>query len=169
MAANSDPRRLFDARGLEAAVDAQRRARSLTWSDLAARLGVAASSMRGLDQRSNLESDTVLQMTRWLGRTVESFCPDLAGPHAAAAGDRASTGTVLRRDAKALHAALDTQRKAQGLTWDEAARAIWSGGPVSGRTLQQMRNGGRVNLYVLLACARWLGQPVSAFTRISEV
>lgn len=126
--------------------------------------------MRGLEQRSTLESDTVLQMTRWLGRSIESFCPDLAGPHeAAAAGDRASTGLVLRRDARALHDALDARRQVLGLTWDETALAIWAGGPASGRTLQQMHRGGRVNLYVLLACARWLDQPVAAFTRLSAV
>lgn len=170
MAAATDPHRLFDARALQAAVDARRRAQGLTWSDLARRLGVAASSLRGLDQRSALESDTVLQMTRWLGRSVESFCPDLEGPHdQGPAGDPASTGRVLRRDARALHTALEARRKDLGLTWDEAAAAIWPGGRLNGRTLRQMRKGGRVDLYVLLASARWLELPVSDFTQLSPV
>jgi len=58
-------------------------------------------------------------MLLWLDRSPESFLPNVSD-----ADDsrfrlpRLTRGHILRWDSKALHAALDTERKARGMTGD---------------------------------------------------
>ena len=63
----------FDAQALYAALDAQRQARHLTWQQLAAEIGVSASTITHTRIGGRMEVDGMLAMVRWLGRTVESF------------------------------------------------------------------------------------------------
>jgi len=63
----------FDAKALYAALDEQRRARGLTWADVARETGVAASTLKRTQDGGRLELDGALAMVTWLGRTVESF------------------------------------------------------------------------------------------------
>ena len=82
----------FDLHELQSSVNATRRARNLTWAAAPREVGVAASTLRGLDQRREVEGDGVLQILRWLGRTPESFVPGspLAGSHGLASRQRDS-------------------------------------------------------------------------------
>jgi hypothetical protein len=68
---------------------------------------------------------------------------------------------TIRFDAKALHAALDAQRKARGLAWSDVARETG----VSAPTMTRMKNGGRLEVDGMLAMVRWLGRTVESFTR----
>ena len=68
---------------------------------------------------------------------------------------------MIRFDAKALHAALDAQRKARGLTWAEVAREIG----VASATMTRMKEGGRLEVDGTLAMVRWLGRTIESFTR----
>jgi hypothetical protein len=63
----------FDAVALYHALDAQRQAHGLTWTQVAAEIGVAASTLTRTRLGGRLEVDGMLAMVRWLGRTVESF------------------------------------------------------------------------------------------------
>ena len=63
----------FDTAALYEALDAHRRARGLTWAEVAAETGVAASTLTRTRLGGRLEVDGMLSMVRWVGRTVESF------------------------------------------------------------------------------------------------
>jgi transcriptional regulator with XRE-family HTH domain len=66
-----------------------------------------------------------------------------------------------RFDTKALYVALDRQRVARGLSWQQVARAIG----VSPSTLTRTRDGGRLEVDGMLAMVAWLEQSVEAFVR----
>ena len=69
----------FDSVALWRALDAQRAARALTWTQVAAETGVSAATLTRTRQGGRMEVDGVLAMTAWLGRTVESFTRESAG------------------------------------------------------------------------------------------
>ena len=71
---------------------------------------------------------------------------------------------MVRFDAKALHAALDAQRAARGLTWTQVAAATG----VSAGTIARTRAGGRLEVDGMLAMVRWLGVPIETFVRESR-
>ena len=65
--------RRFDTRALHAALDRERVARGLTWSDVARQTGVSSSTLARMREGGRLEVDGMLAMVGWLGRTVEEF------------------------------------------------------------------------------------------------
>lgn len=69
----------FDTQALYDALDAQRTARGLTWTDVARETGVSTSTLTGTRRGGRLEVDGVLAMVRWLGREVESFAHEVGG------------------------------------------------------------------------------------------
>jgi len=71
MATNSAGR--FDAPALYAALDAQRSSRGLSWQQVAAEIGVSASTLTRTKHGGRMEVDGMLAMVHWLGRAVESF------------------------------------------------------------------------------------------------
>jgi transcriptional regulator with XRE-family HTH domain len=72
---------------------------------------------------------------------------------------------MRRFDAPALFAALDQQRTARGLTWDQVAREIG----VSAATIKRTQHVGRMEVDGMLAMVSWLGVPVETFVRDSEL
>jgi len=69
---------------------------------------------------------------------------------------------VSRRfDAAALFDALDAQRVARGLSWEQVAKEIG----VSAGTIKRTRDGGRMEVDGMLAMVGWLGVPVERFVR----
>ena len=77
MSRNSPGR--FNSAALYAALDAQRRSRDITWSQVAAEIGVSVSTITRTRHGGRMEVDGMLAMVRWLGRTVESFTFGYAG------------------------------------------------------------------------------------------
>lgn len=71
MASHSQGR--FNAAALYAALDAQRRARGMSWAQVAAAIGVSASTLTRTKRGGRMEVDGMLAMVRWLNRTAESF------------------------------------------------------------------------------------------------
>jgi len=67
---------------------------------------------------------------------------------------------VIRFDAQALFAALDTRREERGLTWNQVAAEIG----VAEATIKRTRLGGRMEVDGMLAMVKWLGVPVETFT-----
>jgi len=63
----------FDARALYAALDEQRRARGLSWREVATEVGVSASTLTRTKLGGRMEVDGMLAMVRWLGCSVERF------------------------------------------------------------------------------------------------
>ena len=68
---------------------------------------------------------------------------------------------MRRFDPAALFAALDQQRIARGLSWDQLAREIG----VSAATMKRTQQGGRMEVDGMLAMVGWLGVPVETFVR----
>jgi transcriptional regulator with XRE-family HTH domain len=166
MAAGSS---LLDQEALYLALDAQRRSRGLSWQAVADTIGVSASTIARVRQGGMLEADGVLAMVRWLGRTPESFtAARRSAPRGMAAGDRRTSGTYLRVDTRALHAALEAALASRGLTWQQVAREVSATLPVSGAMLTRLSRGGRVTIDVALALAGWLGRTVESLTRPSK-
>ena len=166
-------RRDFDLKALYAALDEQRRVRQLSWAAVAGEVSrhrtrlrpVASSTMTSLNVKPVGEGDGILQMLLWLGRSPESFVPDFVG-----ADDRRfqlpelARGQILRWDTRALHAALDTKRRARGLTWAQTAADI--GGFTPGM-LTNLSKGGRIGFPRVMRLVKWLDKPAVAFTRIA--
>lgn len=68
---------------------------------------------------------------------------------------------MIRFDARALYVALDEQRRAREMSWEQVAAAIG----VSTGTIMRTRTGGRLEVDGMLAMVSWLGVPVETFTR----
>ena len=165
----------FDVKALHAALDAQRQARGLSWSQVAREVStfretqaraVSASTITGLASRGAVEGDGVLQMLCWLGRTPESFVPGHPWATAeAAALPKVGPDRVLRFDARAIYTALDARRAEHGLTWAQVAREI---GGVQASGLTRLADGGRVTFPGVMRIFAWLERPAASFTRASE-
>lgn len=156
---------MFDIGALFDALDAQRRARGLSWAQAAREVGVSPSTLTGLRARRAVEGDGVLQMLLWLDRTPESFAGAFTDGTAERL-QRVRPDEVLRFDAASIHAALDEQRTARSLTWAQVARDI---GGVSASMLSHLAEGGRVSIPPIIRVIGWLGRPVVSFTRASKV
>jgi hypothetical protein len=63
----------FDAVALYHALDGERQARGLSWTQVSREIGVSVATMRRLKHGGRLEVDGALAMVGWLRRTVESF------------------------------------------------------------------------------------------------
>jgi hypothetical protein len=164
----------FDLRALYDAIDREREARGMTWTDVARGVNqhvtilrpIAVSTITGLKTKPAGEGDGVLQMLLWVGRTPESFVPGFARPDDERFRlRRPSRGQILRWDTKALHAALDSRRRARKITWTEAAREI--GGRVTSNTLTNLANGGRTGFPQVMRIVQWLERPAAEFTRVA--
>lgn len=128
---------------------------------------LSSSTIIGLGQREVVEGDGVLQMLRWLERTPESFVA--GGERSTRSSDAealpvAPPEKILRWDSAAIHAAVDGQRQARSMTWNEVAQEIGCGA----NTLRGLANGGRVSLPAVMRIIRWLHQPAAAFVRLAD-
>jgi transcriptional regulator with XRE-family HTH domain len=65
--------RRFDSSALFAALDRERLARGLTWTQLAAEIGVSASTIQRTRRGGRMEVDGMLAMVGWLGVPAETF------------------------------------------------------------------------------------------------
>src|SRR6186713_766459 len=136
-----DPQALFDA------VDAQRRERGMTWSELSQELHISTTTIKGMTKRKwGIELDGVIGLAHWGGRTVESFAGGDGGPPAGP-NSRGKFGRFLRFDTAALYAALNQERERRGMTWDQVAAEIWPAGPWGAKQLKGMARGGRSEVY----------------------
>jgi transcriptional regulator with XRE-family HTH domain len=63
----------FDASALFKALDSKRLERGLSWSQIAAEIGVSASTIRRTEKGGRMEVDGMLAMVYWLGVPVETF------------------------------------------------------------------------------------------------
>jgi hypothetical protein len=163
----------FDIDALYAALDAERLAHGMSWSEVVRAINslfknvparpISTSTVTGMRGRRALEGNGVLQMLVWLGRTPESFIRDRhESPRPDQILPRVDDSAILRFDTPAIFAALDTQRAARGMTWRQVATEI---GGINPAGLTRLANGGRVGFPDIMRIAEWLGRPVAEFTR----
>jgi len=187
------PTLTFNPQALLDAVDAERRARGLTWAELSRQLRISTTTIRSMPTRRwGIELDGVIGLARWLGRTVESFAGGDGGPPPRSAS-YADTGRALRFDTAGLYTALAKERERRGMTWELVAAEIWPAlsepsvmrveGPAlsepsvmrvegpSGRwganQLKALAKGGRADVDSALAICGWLGRTIQSFSRES--
>jgi transcriptional regulator with XRE-family HTH domain len=157
-------RHWFDRPALYAALDAQRRARGISWQQVARETGVAASTIVATKRVGLMETDGMLAMVRWLGCTPEKF---IRGSESQSVTQTPSeTAKFLaghRFNAKTLYQALDAQRRSRKMTWLEVAQEI--GGDISPPMLTRLAKGGRIGVHVMVSAVRWLGTTIEVFTR----
>jgi len=165
----------FSLQALFAALDAQRRARGLSWAGVIADMrghrerprgrALSASTITGTRFRKVAEGDGVLQMLRWLGRTPESLMPGRqAGEQPGAPLPEVPAGKVLRFDTGKLYAAVNARRVERGLTWQQAAKEM----RVEVSTLTHLRKGSRTAFPRVMRIVGWLRRPAAEFTRVSD-
>ena len=164
----------FDLKALYDALDERRRSLDMSWAAVARAINrfeasirpMATSTITGLATQAVAEGDGVLQMLLWLDRTPESFVAGFVGADAERYRlRRVENGGILRWDTKALHSAVDAQRQARGMTWKDVAAQI---GGVAPASLTGLAKGGRTAFPGVMRIVRWLGQPASGFTRVSN-
>lgn len=165
--------RAFDMKGLYAAMDAERQARRLSWTELTAEINepfrgatsipISVATIRDMPAKRSVTSAVVLQVLRWLGRIPESF---LSGRDAETTADKAlplgGPCRILRFDTRAMHAALDAERVRRHLTWKQVAAEV-PGFTVS--MLTNLATGPLIGFPRVMMIPQWLGVPAATFVR----
>jgi hypothetical protein len=165
----------FSLADLYGALDAERKKRALSWSEAARQMAresgnnsghrLSVSTIIATRTAKVAEADGILQMLVWLGRTPESFVAGHPSSDSARFQlPKVPPHKVLRFDTKALHAAVDQQRRAQKLTWLQVADAIGAGESA----LRHLAKGGRTSFPQVMRIVRWLKMPAADFTRASD-
>jgi transcriptional regulator with XRE-family HTH domain len=67
------PRASFDSAAFYGALDAARRARNLTWKDLAAQASVSASTLTRIGQGKRPDVDSLAALCHWAGLEADQF------------------------------------------------------------------------------------------------
>jgi hypothetical protein len=119
----------------------------------------------GLRTKAVAEGDGVFAMLTWLNRTPESFLPGADGGDLSGANRLPDVppASGLRFDAKKLHAAVNVQRVARGLTWQQVGREIGLGAA----TLTHLSRGGRTGFpHVMRSLAGWAGRSRNSLARL---
>jgi hypothetical protein len=164
---------VFDCSALFSALDAQRRDRGLDWGALATELWQQSSELNAqrtdhplcggaisrLSRRGATSCQYALFMLRWLRRAPEDF---LTGP-VVDVGDvalpEAGRDSRLRWNLNQVHAALNEQRRARGLTWAELAHEL----DCTPARLTNLRTAHFADMDLAMRVTQWLGQPSAAF------
>jgi hypothetical protein len=168
-----DPLYDFDMNAFHAALDAERSARHLSWTELTAEINepfrgtsslpISLTTIKNMRAKRSVTSAVVLQILRWLGRTPESF---LSGRDLAPTDGEmlASTGPsrILRFDTRAMHAALNAERLKRGMTWRQVAEEL------PGFTESMLTNlvtGPLIGFPRVMMITQWLSLPAASFVR----
>ncbi len=171
------PKTDFDVAALQAALEARKAQRGLSWKTAADEVNraherravhpISPSTLSGLaGKRWGVEGDGVLQMLLWLERSPESFVPGHPGADLPEARLPDPGKGVLRFDVTRIHAALDAGRQARGMSWGEVAAEV-GGPPNTAESLARMGQARRAGFPWVMRLTRWLRAPAAAYTRVS--
>jgi hypothetical protein len=163
----------FDMHALQTTLDDERRARKLTWDQLAAEINapfehtpsipISVGTLRTMTAKRSVTSGVVLQILRWLRRTPESFLKGRdQAPAPGEALPEAGPTLILRFDTAAMHAALDAQRREREMTWREVASELPGFTP---SMLTNLANGPLIGFPRVMTLTQWLGRPAADFVR----
>lgn len=157
----------FDIAAYFDALDQARDRRGLTWAALTRELNdpfahrpdippIATSTLTGMIKRGGLNGNTVVHTLMWMGRSPEEFTP--GHPVRGVRLPTLQPRFLPRWAAADLAAAVDAQRKSQGLTWTAAAADI------DGYTTNMLRNVERsLGFPQVMGLLAWLGRPAADF------
>jgi hypothetical protein len=166
--------RRFDGAALYQALDAKRAGLGLSWTGVADQLWALSSVLN--DQRSDhpISPSTLskmatkpqtscqhaLFMLRWLDRSPESFLRGAVADEPRFALPEAGPDRRLRWALKILYAAMDEQRREQGLTWPALA-AILGCTPhqLTGLRTAKFATG----MDLAMRIVQWLDRPAAVF------
>ena len=154
----------FDVNALYAALDLERDRRGASWSQVAREAGVSASTIQRLRTGGAMEADGILQMLRWLGRSIESFVPGADRGEELPQSLRDRSVAVVRFNTRAIFDALESRRVASGITWRQVATEI---GGTNATSLTRLRDGGRIELSLVMRVVDWLGVPVASVIHVT--
>jgi hypothetical protein len=166
----------FDLDALFAALDSERRARSLSWSGLTRDINalfrdvpchpIATSTITGLKGKREVIGNAALQMLVWLDRTPESFRPGHdTSANPAEVLPRLGPDRILRFDTPAIYRAIDAVRLERDLSWRQVADEI---GGVTAAQLTRFAKGAGIGFVAVGRIAQWLARPVASFTVASS-
>ncbi|WP_167558619.1 hypothetical protein [Bradyrhizobium canariense] len=159
---------------LHATLDAERRARGLSWSELANEINkpfestpsipISVATIRDMSSKSSVTGAVVLQVLRWLRRTPESFLAghEDAPPKAEEALPDPGPPLILRFDTRALYAALETERSDRGLTWKQIACELPG---FTASMLTNLSTGPLIGFPRVMMLTQWLRRPAASFVR----
>ncbi len=174
------PLKRFDTDALFEALEARRVERGLTWTGVArefweldAALNAArpndhpfsAATITRMKARRRTSCQHALFMLRWLDRAPEHFleggdpsADDIALPSV-------EPGKRLRWSLKRLHGFADTKRKAEGMSWKDAAATL-------GCTANQLTglNSAKfaTNIDLAMRIVQWVGRPSPDFMYLAS-
>lgn len=170
--------REFDARAMFQALDAERRARGLTWKGVASEIWemswalnarrqshpIAPSTLTGIAKRGDTTCQHALFILRWLGRSPESFLGG-DGARTSVSLPPVGPGRRLRWDLAALYEAVDARRKERELTWADVARELrCTPSQVTGLKRARFATGMRLAMNIV----QWLDRPSSDFIDLAR-
>jgi hypothetical protein len=159
-------------RAFHVALDTARQNRALSWAELAAEInrpfeGTASipihpATLRDMLAKRSVTSAVVLQVLAWLGQTPESY---LTGSSSLTETPlpESGPGRVLRFDTRALHATLNAQRQARGLSWAQVAADLPG---FTAAMLTNLATGPLIGFPRVMLLIQWLGQPAAHFVRV---
>jgi hypothetical protein len=164
---------LFDMRGFYTAVDEERRARGLSWVELAAEINrpfehtpsipISPATIRGMLKKRSVTSAVVLQVLRWLRRTPESFLAGASDLRSAQEElPHAEPNQILRFDTRAIYDALDQERRGRALTWEQTAAELPG---FTKSMLVNLATGPLIGFPRVMVLTQWLGRPAASFVR----
>jgi hypothetical protein len=165
--------RKFDMQALHAALDAERQARTLSWTELLSEINkafegtssipISASTVQGMLKKRSVTSAVVLQILRWLRRSPESFLEEsgaVSQPQEIL--PEPGPGRVLRFNTRAIHAALNEQRLKRELTWKQVADELPG---FSAGMLTNLAQGPLIGFPRVMMITQWLDRPAVSFVR----
>jgi hypothetical protein len=161
----------FDMAALHHAIDAQRRARGLSWAGATREINrpearpvlhpVSASSVKGTGSGRGIEGNVVLQILQWLNRTPESFVPNHPAPTAAENQlPHTPPDRHLRWDVPSLYAAVNDKRQERALTWKRVAEEVGGCTPAMLTGLATARH---LSIVQAMRVTAWLDRPATDF------
>jgi hypothetical protein len=165
----------FDMKTLHSVLDAERRARRLSWTELAAQISepfngtssipISVTTIRNMQSKRSVTSAVVLQILRWLKRTPESFLSGrTSAPSTAELLPAPGPSRILRFDTRALHAALNAARVEQGMTWKQVADELPG---FTESMLTNLATGPLIGFPRVMLITQWLRRPAANFVRDS--
>jgi transcriptional regulator with XRE-family HTH domain len=163
----------FSMHAFYAELDQQRRARGLSWTQLAAEINrpfettpsipISPGTLRDMLKKRSVTSAVVLQALRRLGRTPESFLSDLtrsANPNEQL--PEVGLDRILRFDTHAIYEALQLERLRRDITWQQLANELPG---FTASMLTNLENGPLIGFPRVMTLTQWLDLPAATFVR----
>ncbi|MEO6115130.1 MAG: hypothetical protein ABIP33_01990 [Pseudolysinimonas sp.] len=169
---------VFDFGAFEAAYNAERQARGLSWFEFADELtdqsadlnevlgdhAVCGGAVSRLGARGATSCQYALLMMRWMGRAPEDFLTTGGARFGPVKLPEPGPGSRLRWNLPQLYLALDARRTERGLRWAELAALI---GCTPSR-LTNLRTARLADLELTMRVTQWLGRPSSDFIHAAD-